>query len=134
MMDRDLSVQEAAKAGRIIMAGGTLMLILVVYEIVSEFPEADAAFSALLVLALVGCIWAIQKGYRLAFSVAQTDELMSIRMLYVMSAIMLALGIVLIALGYWFDALMYAIIQSVLFFGIAMRLLVLAGHRQSSGT
>ena len=132
MMDRDLSVQEAVKAGRIIMAGGSVLLILVVYQIVSGFSELDAAFSFLLALALVGCIWTIQKGYRLAFSVTQTNELMSIQTLYLMSAIMFALGIALIALGCWFNALIYAIIQSVMFFGIAMRLFLLAGRRRIS--
>jgi len=110
------------------------MLVLVAYEIVSGFSESDEMFSAVLALALAGCIWTIQKGYRLAFNMARTDELMSIPMLYVMSTIMLVLGILLIALGYRFNALMYAMVQSVMFFGIAVRLIVLAGRRRGSGS
>src|SRR6056297_3435062 len=126
MMDRELSVQEAAKAGRIIMAVGAIVLVLVAYEFVSGLSESDVRFSALLALALLGGIWTIQKGYRLAFNMARTDELMSMPMLYLMSAIMLALGTLAIVFGYWFNAFMYATIQSVMFFGLALRLILLA--------
>jgi|GEM_PF-3523264 len=59
MMDRELSVQEAAKAGRIIMAVGAIVLVLVAYEFVSGLSESDVRFSALLALALLGGIWTI---------------------------------------------------------------------------
>lgn len=133
MMDRDLSVQEAAKAGRIVIAGGAVLLVFVVYEIARQFSEPDAVGSVLLALALGACVWTIQKGCRLVFGSNRTDELMSIPTLYMMSALMLAFGIFMIVVGHWFNALIYAVIQSVLFFAIAMRLLVLASRRRRSG-